>query len=161
MGEARPPPFCGQDKLRSGLEALRYNTKDVTAVGNRASTRWTHIGRTALARRRAAVVLSIGATAFALFLGAGLQRKLTASVVDPPEPIAARVLTFHNDVGRTGQNLEEKILTLKNVKPEGFGKVGFLHTAGLVDAEPLYVPNLTIGGRTHNVVFVATEHDLV
>jgi outer membrane protein assembly factor BamB len=114
-----------------------------------------------LARRRAAVVLSIGVTAFALFLGAGVQRKLTASVVDPPEPIAARVLTFHNDVGRTGQNLEEKILTLKNVKPEGFGKVGFLHTDGLVDAEPLYVPNLTIGGRTHNVVFVATEHDSV
>src|SRR6185437_12950936 len=27
--------------------------------------------------------------------------------------------------------------------------------------EPLYVPNLTVGGAAHNVVFVATEHDLV
>ena len=32
---------------------------------------------------------------------------------------------------------------------------------GLVDAEPLYVPNVTIAGRSHNVVFAVTEHDSV
>jgi hypothetical protein len=32
---------------------------------------------------------------------------------------------------------------------------------GLVDAEPLYVSNLTIAGSSHNVAFVATEHDSV
>jgi len=103
----------------------------------------------------------MGAAVFALFVGARVQRKLPASVVNPPEPVAAEVLTYHNDVGRTGQNLQEKILTLKNVKPGGFGKVGFLHADGLVDAEPLYVPGLEIDGRRHNVVFVATEHDSV
>jgi outer membrane protein assembly factor BamB len=90
-----------------------------------------------------------------------MLRGENASAVDPPEPITARVLTYHNDVGRTGQNLEEKILRLDNVKPEKFGKVGFLATDGLVDAEPLYVPNLRVAGRVHNVVFFATEHDSV
>jgi Immunoglobulin domain len=71
------------------------------------------------------------------------------------------VLTYHNDVGRTGQNLNETILTTANVNSTNFGKVGFLAVQGLVDAEPLYVPNLSISGVTHNVVFVVTEHDLV
>src|SRR5579863_1981633 len=73
----------------------------------------------------------------------------------------ASVLTYHNDVARTGQNLNETTLTPSNVNSSAFGKVGFLSTQGKVDAEPLYVPNLTIGGSAHNVVFVVTEHDLV
>ena len=74
---------------------------------------------------------------------------------------SASVLTYHNDVARTGQNLNETTLTPSNVNSSGFGKIGFLATQGKVDAEPLYVPNLNIGGATHNVVFVATEHDVV
>jgi hypothetical protein len=69
------------------------------------------------------------------------------------------VLTYHNDIERTGRNSAEKILTWSNVKSSGFGKVGFLSVDGLVDAEPLYVSNLTVKGGTHNVVFVVTEHD--
>lgn len=71
------------------------------------------------------------------------------------------VVTYHNDVGRTGQNLSETILTTTNVNSTNFGKVGFLTVQGLVDAEPLYIPSLSIAGATHNVVFVVTEHDLV
>ena len=32
---------------------------------------------------------------------------------------------------------------------------------GKVDAQPLYLSQLTIGGAAHNVVFAATEHDSV
>ena len=71
------------------------------------------------------------------------------------------VLTYHNDNGRTGQNLNETILTPANLNSTNFGKVGFLPVTGLVDAEPLYATNLTVNGASHNVVFVATEHDLV
>ena len=42
-----------------------------------------------------------------------------------------------------------------------FGKKSFLTTDGLVDAEPLYVSNLQIGGTAHNVVFVVSEHNSV
>lgn len=91
-----------------------------------------------------------------LFLEITLQRNTRGAA-----PGTARVLTYHNDVARTGQNLDEKILTLHNVTPGQFGKVGFLNTDGLVDAQPLYVSNLDVGGQPHNVVFVVTEHDSV
>jgi hypothetical protein len=71
------------------------------------------------------------------------------------------VLTYHNDNARTGQNLSETILTPANVNSTHFGSVGFLPVDGLVDAEPLYVANLTVGGSSHNVVFVVTENDSV
>lgn len=74
---------------------------------------------------------------------------------------SVNVLTYHNDNGRTGQNLNETILTTSNLNFATFGKAGFLPVTGLVDAEPLYASNLTVNGATHNVVFVATEHDLV
>lgn len=72
---------------------------------------------------------------------------------------SVRVLTYHNDAARTGGNLNEKILTPSNVNFNSFGKLAFLNVDGLVDAEPLYVSNLTVAGNPHNVVFVVTEHD--
>jgi len=71
------------------------------------------------------------------------------------------VLTWHNDNGRTGRNTSETKLTLANVNSATFGKLFTLSTDGLVDAEPLYVPNLTVNGGMHNVVFVVSENDTV
>jgi len=71
------------------------------------------------------------------------------------------VVTFKNDRARTGQNLTETVLTLANVNATTFGKLRFLSTDGKVDAQPLYLSALTVGGATHNVVFVATENDSV
>jgi hypothetical protein len=69
------------------------------------------------------------------------------------------VLTWHNDNARTGQNLEEKILTLQNVNPRTFGKLFILHVDGKVDAEPLYAAGREIPGKgLRNVLYVATEH---
>jgi hypothetical protein len=79
----------------------------------------------------------------------------------PPPPSSVKVLTYHNDVARTGQNLNETILTTSNVNSTNFGKIGFMTVDGLVDAEPLYVPSLTLNGAAHNVVFVVTENDSV
>jgi hypothetical protein len=71
------------------------------------------------------------------------------------------VVTYKNDLARTGQNLAETVLTLANVNATSFGKLRFLSTDGKVDAQPLYLSALTVGGATHNVVFVATENDSV
>ncbi|HKV04258.1 MAG TPA: hypothetical protein VJO53_04025, partial [Candidatus Acidoferrales bacterium] len=84
---------------------------------------------------------------------------LTVNPSGPPPTVT--VLTYHNDNGRTGLNPSEAILTTTNVNSTKFGKLGTLSVTGLVDAEPLYVPNLTIGGAAHNVVYVATEHDML
>jgi len=72
------------------------------------------------------------------------------------------VLTYHNDVARTGQNLAETVLTPANVASATFGKLGFYPTDGLVDAEPLYASAVAIpGNTTHNLLIVASEHDTV
>jgi len=134
-----------------------------------------------LGRRPAAAVLSVGATFVALLVGAGLQRNSGGAGLNTPErpspstwrrvmsvldrkstpASTANVLTYHNDVARTGQNLNEKILTDASVRSDQFGKIGFLETDGLVDAEPLYVSDIRIAGSSHNVVYVVTEHDSV
>ncbi|HLQ09923.1 MAG TPA: PQQ-binding-like beta-propeller repeat protein [Steroidobacteraceae bacterium] len=71
------------------------------------------------------------------------------------------VVTYKNDLARTGQNLTETALTLANVNATSFGKLRFLSTDGKVDAQPLYLAALTLQGAAHNVVFVATENDSV
>src|SRR6185312_2753705 len=80
----------------------------------------------------------------------------------PPQPTThTDVVTYRNDAGRTAQNLTESLLTLKNVSSTSFGLYRTLAVDGKVDAQPLYLAQLTIAGGTHNVVFVATEHDSV
>jgi hypothetical protein len=73
-------------------------------------------------------------------------------------PVPVNVLTFHNDNFRSGHNLYETILKPSNVK----GKLFSYPVDGNLYAEPLYVSRPAIPGlATHNVVFVATEHDSV
>src|SRR5581483_7909932 len=71
------------------------------------------------------------------------------------------VVTYKNDVARTGQNLTESVLTLTNVASSTFGLRCNLSVDGKVDAQPLYLSQLTISGTAHNVVYVATEADSV
>ena len=71
------------------------------------------------------------------------------------------VVTYKNDVLRTGQNLTETTLTPGNVGSTTFGLLHNLTVDGKVDAQPLYLSHLSVGGSQHNVVFVATENDSV
>jgi len=74
---------------------------------------------------------------------------------------ATDVVTFKNDIGRTGQNLTETALTPTNVSVTTFGLLRNIPVDGKVDAQPLYLAQLSIGTSKFNTVFVATEHDSV
>ncbi len=75
---------------------------------------------------------------------------------------ATDVLTYHNDLARTGQNLAETVLTPTNVAPATFGKIGFFTMDGRVDTQPLYASAVAVpGSGTHNLLIAATEHDTV
>jgi len=79
-----------------------------------------------------------------------------------PSPSAIDVTTYHYDNLRTGQNLNETVLTTANVNQSKFGKLGELMVDGKVDAQPLYLSNVSItGAGTKNVLYVATEHGSV
>ncbi|HWZ94334.1 MAG TPA: carbohydrate-binding protein [Opitutaceae bacterium] len=71
------------------------------------------------------------------------------------------VITQHNDIARTGQNLSETVLTPSNVNDSHFG---LIHKIALDDqcfASPLVYTGLTIGGGVHNVVYMETVNNSV
>lgn len=78
-----------------------------------------------------------------------------------PAAFSQDVLTYHNNNARTGLNANETILTPSNVNSASFGKLFTLSVDGLVDAEPLYLSAVSVGGVTHNLLIVATEHDSI
>jgi hypothetical protein len=71
------------------------------------------------------------------------------------------MVTHHYDNLRTGQNNNETALTTGNVNPTQFGKLFSYPVDGQIYGQPLWVPNINIGGIYHNVVYVATQNDSV
>jgi Immunoglobulin I-set domain/PQQ-like domain len=72
------------------------------------------------------------------------------------------VVTYHYDNLRTGQNLNETILTQADVNSTTFGKLGAFTVDGRVDAQPLYLSAVVIPSvGTKNVLYVGTEHGSV
>jgi hypothetical protein len=78
-----------------------------------------------------------------------------------PALAQVNVYTRSYNLGRTGANLQETILTPANVNSKTFGKLYTVPTDGEIYAQPLYVSNLAIAGGTHNVVFVASMRNTV
>lgn len=77
--------------------------------------------------------------------------------------LLSSVLSYHNDPASIGANLTETMLTPANVNVADFGKLYSTAVDGQVYAQPLYLPGVNVTGGsqtgTHDVVFVATEHD--
>jgi hypothetical protein len=69
------------------------------------------------------------------------------------------VLTYHNNLSRDGTNTHEFALTAANVNASTFGKLFSCQADGAIYAQPLWVPNLSVAGSSHNVIIVATQHE--
>jgi hypothetical protein len=87
-----------------------------------------------------------------------INAKSTLTVINSS---AGAVLSYHNDDFRDGAFTGETTLTPLNVNSSLFGKLFTYTVDGQIYAQPLYLPQLTINGVKHNVVFVATEGNTV
>ena len=100
---------------------------------------------------------TLQSTRFVDALSAGAAWLLALVVIGSGASAQVNVLTAHNDIARTGQNLNETILTPSNVNPNQFGQLFSRQVNGEIFAQPLYVSQLAIPGQgTHNVVYVVT-----
>jgi outer membrane protein assembly factor BamB len=88
--------------------------------------------------------------------------KQSTTTPPPPTTTGTNVTTYHNDNARSGQNLSETILTPANVNSSSFGKLFVISVDGKVDAQPLYLTQVSIPNHgMHNVLYVETEHGSV
>jgi hypothetical protein len=71
------------------------------------------------------------------------------------------VWTAQYDQGRTSANLNETILNASNVNTSQFGLLFTRAVDDYIYAQPLYLPQITIAGSPHNVVYVATINNSV
>ena len=101
---------------------------------------------------------------------AGSYTITATSAADPSRTASANigvtdlagVFTNRYDSQRTGQNRQERALTLATVNDVSFGRLFGCVVDDAIYAQPLYIANLSIPTKgTHNVVFVATMHNTV
>jgi hypothetical protein len=78
-------------------------------------------------------------------------------------PLYAQVVTWHNDIGRTGQNTNETTLTQSNVTENKFGRLCSATLDGMVYSQPLVLTNVVFQGQTaaKTIAYVVTQNDSV
>jgi|ERR1019366_1399426 hypothetical protein len=81
------------------------------------------------------------------------------SEAQDPATGVGNVLTWQNDNGRTGQNLNEGVLVYNSLGTSSFGQRCSLQLDGQVYAQPLIVTNSKINGTQYNVAYVLTQND--
>lgn len=96
---------------------------------------------------------------------ARLRALAVAVLAAPFTPIAlvgqVNVLTQHNDLARTGSNLQETILTPAKVNAAQFGMLFKRVLDDQVYGQPLLATKVRIGGGTHDLVYVTTVNNSV
>jgi hypothetical protein len=143
--------------VAAGTAPLTYQWQKngVAITGATASSYTTPVTTTADSGEQFRVVIS---NAFGNITSSTANLTVNPSTSAP----AIDVVTYHYDNSRTGQNVNEMMLTPANVNVTTFGKLGEFAVDGLVDAQPLLVSNLAISGKgSKNVLYAVTENDSI
>ena len=164
-------PTIATQPTNQTVLAGQMATFSVTAAGTAPLTYQWQKGTTAISGAMSAnyttpaTTMSDSGTKFSVVVSNSLgsaNSNAATLTVNATAPATPDVLTYHNDIARTGQNLTETTLTTGNVVSAKFGKLGFDSVDGLVDAEPLYASSVSVPGNgTHNLLIVPTENDSV
>jgi hypothetical protein len=142
-------------------QALSLTASVTNDTGNQGVT-WTVTGAGSLSAQAATTATLTGTAAGTAVVTATSKADATKSasttigVTD-----LAGVLSYHNDLSRDGVNSQEYALTPANVNTSTFGKLFSCAADGAIYAQPLWVPNVNIGGGVHNVIVTVTMRDSV
>ncbi len=155
--------FASLGLISPSDSAAMKSNRDGTGVRGRVSI------RKALIKRSSRIFSAVlGATLLLVGTGCGggsatIPPEQNQSPLPPPAPQShTSVTTYRNNNARTGANSTETSLTPSNVNVVTFGRLAAVPVTGAIYAQPLYVPGVTTAdGKSHNLVFVATEHDQV
>ena len=83
----------------------------------------------------------------------------------PRAPAVVNILTNHNDMANTGENLQEHVLTPHNVRVGLFGKLFVTRLNGVDYGQPLFVSHVNITTGPHpgvqNIIIATTSRDAV
>jgi hypothetical protein len=150
--------------LRGGIvvsQGLNFTATLTNDTANKGVT-WTVTGPGTLSAQAATTATLTGS-------GAGTAVVTATSNADSTKSASATigvtdlagVLSYHNDLSRDGLNSQEYALTTANVNTNTFGKLFSCAADGAIYAQPLWVPNVNIGGGVHNVIVAATMRDSV
>jgi chitodextrinase len=130
-----------------------FNSTGSTAGGGFSPTSSTSGNAVTFTAPSAAGVVTITATAV------GDNTKTATATIGVTD--LAGMLTYHNNLSRDGTNQKEYALTTSNVATGTFGKLFSCTADGALYAQPLWIPKLSIGGGTHNVIIAASMRDTV
>jgi hypothetical protein len=84
------------------------------------------------------------------------------SISTAPTAPKTSVLTYHNDVNRTGWNPNETTLTTANVNASTFGLRHTVSVDARIDAQPLLVADQPVDGQdSHDTLYVVTENNTI
>jgi hypothetical protein len=151
-------PKRGSVPISQSLSFTATVTNDVNSAG----VTWT----------ASAGTFSAQAATTATFVAPGTAGSVTITATSKANPAQsasatigvtdlAGVLTYHNDGFRDGINSQEYALTTSTVGTASFGKLFSCTADGAIYAQPLWVPNVSIGGSMHNVIVASTMRDSV
>ena len=142
-------------------QALSFTATVANDTGNQGVT-WTVTGAGSLSGQAATTATLTGTAAGSAVVTATSKadstKKVSATIGVTD---LAGVLSYHNDLSRDGVNSQEYALTTSLVNGSTFGKLFSCAADGAIYAQPLWVPNVNIGGGVHNVIVAATQHDSV
>ena len=147
----------GQEQFDAVATYSDNSTADVTST---ASWAVANTGVATITSAGLATGVAVGSTQVTASLS-GITGSDGLTVKPVTSSGGVNVPTWHFDNGRSGWNNKETSLSPGNVSSKTFGKLFSYLLDGYAYAEPLLMSNVTINGATHNVLYVATEHDSV
>ena len=127
----------------------------------RSSPHMSHLAMACTITTFLVLVISLVAGTGNAFASASTSSAMQQTASNTVAPANTAVTTYKEDTARTGNHVTETILNTGTVKQSTFGKRITYAVDGQIYAQPLFLPGITIKGTTHNVVYVATEHDSI